>query len=107
VQVHPGYEFLATFVYDGIGVPRFLAAEREGAFAAGNTTLPLDQLAGFAPLGSYSAPVRTTVGQLTRSYGTSTIQSIGTSATFVNGVPGTWARSANVTRLSDLPQGCN
>lgn len=107
VQVHPAYEFLATFVYDGIGVPRFLAAERGGTFNGGNPTLPLDQLAGFAPLGPHSTPVRTTVGQLTRAYGVSTIQTIGTNATFVNGVPGTWARSATVTRLSDLTQGCN
>jgi hypothetical protein len=107
VQVHPGYEFLATFVYDGIGVPRFLAAEREGTFAGGSPNLPLDQLAGFAPLGPHSAPDRTTVGQLTRAYGVGTIQTIGTNATFVDGVPGTWTRTATVTRLSDLPQGCN
>jgi subtilisin family serine protease len=106
VQVNPSYEFLATFVYDGIGVPRFLAAERGGTFAAANSTLQLDQLAGFAPLGTHAPPVRTTVGSLTRTYGPSTIVNIGTTATFVNGVPGTWARNAAVTRLSDQPQGC-
>ena len=107
VQVHPAYEFLATFVYDGHGVPRFLAAERGDVFDGGDPVVPLDQLEGFAPLGPYAAPVRTTVGQLTRAYGVSTIQTIGTTAAFVDGVPGTWTRSAAVTRLSSVPQGCD
>ena len=42
----------------------------------------------------------------TRTYGSGTLANVGTTATFINTVPGTWARSAAVTRLSDFPQGC-
>ena len=106
VQVNPGYEFLATFVYDAMGVPRFLAAERAGPFAGGDPTVPLYQLRGFAPLGPYAVPARTGIGQLTRAYGVATIQTIGANAAFVDDLPGTWARTASVTRLSELTQGC-
>ncbi len=106
VQVNPNYEFLATFVYDGLGVPRFLVAERGGAFNAAGTSIALDQLQGFPPLGTHAAPTRTPVGTLTRTYGSGTLANVGTTATFINTVPGTWARSAAVTRLSDFPQGC-
>ena len=107
VQVAANYEFLATFVYDGIGVPRFLSAEREGAFQSGTPTVPVYQLAGFAPLGAYATPTYTTVGELTRAYGVGTIQTIGANATFVDGVPGSWSREGTVTRLSSQTQGCD
>ena len=69
--------------------------------------MPLYQLDGFAPLGPHAIPGRTDVGQMTRAYGVSTIQTIGADATFVDGVPGTWSRSATVSRLSTFPQGCD
>lgn len=105
VQVNPNYEFMATFVYDGLGFPRFLTAERSGAFQAGTNPVNVSQLQGFAPLGAYAAPTRTTVGTLNRAYGTSTITAISTNAAFVNGVPGSWNENANVSALGGT-QGC-
>ncbi len=106
VQVAPNYEFYADFVYDGIGVPRFLVAERVGAFNAAATTLPaLDQLNGACPLCTYAAPTRSTVGTLTRSVTTNNITSIGSTATFSGGVPGTWNATFPVSKLGDT-QGC-
>jgi hypothetical protein len=104
-QVVPGYEFFAAFVYDGRGAPRFLVAERPGPFDAGGGPLNLDQLRGFAPLGPHAPPVRTTVGTFARGYGAGTLAAIGTEATFVDGVPGTWARSGETTPLTGT-QGC-
>ena len=105
VQVNPNYEFLATFVYDGLGFPRFLTAERGGAFQAGTNPVDISQLQGFAPLGAYVAPTRSTVGTLTRSYGVSTINTISANATFTNGVPGSWSENASVSALGST-QGC-
>ena len=105
VQVNPNYEFHAVFAYDGLGQPRFLAAERAGAFNAAGTSLPLQQLNGFGPLGAYVPPVRTTIGTLTRTYGANTISTMATSGTYFGGIPGTWNESASVTALSS-PQGC-
>ncbi len=105
VQVNPNYEFLATFVYDGLGYPRFLTAERSGAFQAATNPLNVTQLQGFSPLGAYAAPTRTTIGTLNRSYGSATINTIETTATFVNGVPGSWSENASVSPLGGT-QGC-
>jgi hypothetical protein len=59
VQVAPNYEFYADFVYDGLGAPRFLVAERLGAFNAAATTVgTLDQLNGACPLCTYAAPTK-------------------------------------------------
>lgn len=105
VQVHPGYEFIAAFIYDNLGVPRFLAAERGGAFDTGNNPVQLDQLQGFAPLGAYSAPVRTAVGTVSRQYGATAITGITLDATFANGVAGGWNVVDNVVPLGST-QGC-
>lgn len=105
VQVHPGYEFIAAFIYDQLGVPRFLTAERGGNFNAAGNPLPLDQLQGFSPLGAYAAPVRTTVGTVSRQYGAGGIQQITLGATFGNGVAGGWNVVDNVVSLGDK-QGC-
>ncbi len=105
VQVNPNYEFHATFAYDGLGQPRFLAAERSGAFNAASTSLTLQQLNGFAPLGAYAPPVRTNIGTLTRTYGANTIATMAATGTFFGGIPGGWSESASVTALSGA-QGC-
>ena len=106
VQVATNYEFIASFVYDGIGVPRFLVSERGGAFNAASTTIDVKQLSGFCPLCVRNAsPVKTTVGTTTRVYGANTISSIGVNGTFIGGVPGTWNLSSPVTPLGGV-QGC-
>lgn len=105
VQLHPGYEFFAAFIYDDIGLPRFLAAERGGAFNAGANTIALDQLQGFAPLGTHAPPVRTTVGNLTRQFTANALTGISVDATFTNGVSGTWDVNDAVVPLGGT-QGC-
>lgn len=106
VQVNPNYEFIATFIYDSMGSPRFLLAERENqAFNAANTSIPLSQVQGFCPLCTLVSPGFTTVGTLTRNYATNDLLDVGVTATFVNGVPGTWSRSTTVDILGN-PQGC-
>ncbi len=107
VQVAANYEFIASFVYDNIGVPRFLVSERGGAFNAAGTTIAVNQLSGFCPLCTRTgSPVKTAIGNTTRNYGTNTISNIGVNGTFINGVPGTWNVSSNVTPLGGV-QGCN
>lgn len=104
-QVAANYEFIASFVYDAIGVPRFLLAERGGAFNAPGTTIDVKQISGFCPLCTAIAPVKTVIGTTTRSYGANTISSIGVNGTFINGVPGTWNVSSPVVPLGGT-QGC-
>ena len=105
VQVNPNYEFIASFVYDGNGVPRYLLSERGGAFNTSGTTIDVKQVSGFCPLCALTPTVKTTIGTTTRSYTTSSISSIGVTGTFINGVPGTWNVSSAVTPLGGV-QGC-
>lgn len=106
VQVNPNYEFHAVFAFDGVGAPRFLVAERSGAFNTGGSALTMQQISGFAPLGAHAPTTRVNIGTLSRVYGNNTITSIASSGTFANGVPGTWNESGNMTALSGT-QGCN
>lgn len=105
VQVRDGYEFFADFIYDGMGVPRYLLAERLAPIAAGTSVLPLDQLTGFCPTCNYVAPTRSTVGTLTRTLATNNITTIGSTATFNGGVPGSWNATFPVSKLGNT-QGC-
>jgi subtilisin family serine protease len=106
VQVNPNYEFMASFVYDGTGYPRFLLSERESVFNAGNTTIPVSQVAGFCPLCPRTEPVFTTVGNTTRTYAANNILNIGVNATFANGIPGVWNNTSSVVALTSK-QGCS
>ena len=100
-QTHPDYEFIAGFLFDANGEPRFLAAERGGAFDAAASPLPLYQLKGFAPLAPWTAPIRTEVGVLGRIYSTIGLEHVAVEGEFVDGVPGGWSSSAPVLRLGD------
>ncbi|MGL6289460.1 MAG: Calx-beta domain-containing protein, partial [Silanimonas sp.] len=105
VQLFPNYEFYTVFGYDAQGVPRYLVAERDGIGAA-TQTLTLDQNTGACPLCTRTGnPVRATVGTLTRTIGSGTLQRIQLSGTFTAGVPGTWAANDAVIPLGSL-QGC-
>ena len=104
-QTHPDYEFIAGFLFDARGEPRFLAAERGGAFDAAASPVPLYQLKGFAPLAPWTSPVRTEVGVLGRIYSGAGIEHIGVEAAFADGVPGSWSSSAPVQQLG-TPVGC-
>ncbi|MCZ8158388.1 MAG: Ig-like domain-containing protein [Rhizobiaceae bacterium] len=106
VQSFPDYEFYLVFGYDARGVPRYLVAERSG-FGGPNETLALEQLRGVCPLCTRTAnPSRTAVGTLQRHIEGGTLRNITLSATYVNGVPGTWAANDAVTPLGSL-RGCS
>lgn len=105
VQVHPGYEFFATYVFDQRGLPRFLTAERGGAFDGAPATLDLVQVEGFPLTGPHQAPVRTPVGTLTRTYAGGSLATVDIDAEFTNGVSGSWRQSDQVVPLSGT-QGC-
>ena len=105
VQFFPNYEFYTVFGYDAQGVPRYLIAERNGIGAA-TETLTLAQNTGACPLCARTGnPVRSTVGSLTRTLGSGTLQRIQLNGTYTAGVPGTWAANDAVTPLGTL-QGC-
>ena len=106
VQVHPNYEFISAFVYDELGRPRFLVAERGGAFDAGNDTLVLEQLQGFSPLGEHVAPVRSPVGLLQRRYQDGQLAEVSIAAEFSGTIPGAW-NSLHVVRPLSATQGCD
>lgn len=102
-----GYEFYAVFVYDGLGVPRFLDAQRT-SFGSGTETLDLVQSNGFCPLCTYNGqPPRTKVGSFSRTISGGTFTNFTLNATFVNGVPGTWSGNETVQVLGTGGlQGC-
>ena len=105
VQLFPDYEFYAVFGYDARGVPRYLVAERNGIGGA-TDTLALEQNTGACPLCvRESAPVRRTVGSLSRIFGARTLQRVQLGATYAAGVPGAWSADDAVIPLG-LRQGC-
>jgi len=105
VQLFPNYEFYTVFGYDSRGVPRYLVAERSGIGAA-TQALTLEQNTGACPLCTRTGnPLRNTVGTLTRTVGSGTLQRIQLTGNYVGGVPGTWAANDAVTPLGSL-QGC-
>lgn len=106
VQLFPNYEFYTVFGYDAQGVPRYLIAERSGIGTA-TQSMNLDQNTGACPLCTRTGnPVRNTVGTLTRTVGSGTLQRIQLTGTYTAGVPGTWAANDAVTPLGTR-QGCS
>lgn len=105
VQLFPNYEFYTVFGYDARGVPRYLLAERSGAGAA-TESLPLGQNAGFCPLCTRTGnPTRTQVGTIERRFTNGALSGFTLNASYVGGVPGTWAANDSVTGLGER-QGC-
>jgi hypothetical protein len=108
VQMFPGYEFYAAFVYDGLGVPRFLVAERNG-FGGAEATLPLEQLTGFCPLCARpGAPARQAIGSFTRRFSGGSFANITLNGSYTGPVPGTWSANQAVQALGGpgTTQGC-
>ena len=105
VQLFPNYEFYTVFGYDARGVPRYLLAERNSAGAA-TESLPLGQNAGFCPLCARSGiPIRTQVGTIERRFANGALSGFTLNASYVGGVPGTWAANDSVSALGER-QGC-
>lgn len=105
VQGFTDYEFQLVFAYDARGVPRYLAAERNGLGPAIDVQ-PLEQLRGACPLCARSGnPVRTRVGTLERTIEGGTLRRFRVDATYVDGVPGRWTADDTVIPLGEL-RGC-
>lgn len=105
VQMFPNYEFYTVFAYDGLGIPRYLIAERT-SFGGATATASLEQINGFCPLCTRTGtPTRSTIGSFSRSFSGGTFSNITLSGTFVNGVQGTWTANESVGALGNL-QGC-
>jgi plastocyanin len=111
VQLFPnGYEYTAAFVYDGIGRPRYLAAEMPPPPGGLVQTYTLEQLTGFCPLcARTAAPSREDVGTFTRTYTGGTLTRIEVDAIYADGVPGAWTGDDDILPLggSDTVQGCD
>lgn len=113
VQMLSNYEFIAAFVYDGLGEPRFLVAERSG-FGDADDVLDVEQLGGACPTCTYyGRPQRATVGSLRRVLGGGTLQSIELDAVFTiaplnHPIPGAWSSVDAVVPLGGpgTTQGC-
>lgn len=107
VQLWEQYEYLAAFVYDGRGEPRFLAGERSG-FGGAETVLALEQLRGACPTCAWVPPVRANVGTLLRRITNGAITRIELDVEYTDGVPGTWTAIDDVEPLggAGTTQGC-
>lgn len=107
VQLWEQYEYLAAFVYDGRGEPRFLAAERSG-FGGAETVLALEQLRGACPTCAWVPPVRANVGTLQRRIANGALSHIELDVEYTDGVPGTWTATDDVEPLggAGTTQGC-
>ena len=102
------YEFFAAFVYDSRGMPRFLAAERNGVGAL-DASITLQQLRCFCPDCAHAAVTRTDAGSLRRVFNASgVLQSITLDAGFVDGLRGNWDVTDTVQMLDPTrrSQGC-
>ncbi|MBY4595146.1 fibronectin type III domain-containing protein [bacterium BD-1] len=108
VQLFPDYEFIAAFVYDARGEPRFLAGERQG-FGGGTANLALEQLSGFCPTCTrVSEPERFDVGVIGRTFSQGQLRRISLDAAFTAGVGGSWSADEEVQLLggAGTTQGC-
>jgi len=108
VQLFPDYEFHAAFVYDALGVPRFLTSESP-RFAGADATLVLEQLQGFCPLCERAAaPARADIGTLRRRFADGTLVGMEVDAVYAGGVPGGWSAVDAVQALGGpgTTQGC-
>lgn len=105
VQAEPNLEFIAAYLYDGLGFPRWLVGQAN-AFQAGSGTLPMSQfIGGPFPGGGASPPTPQAVGQFARTYSGGTLASVDLSATLAAPLSGAWQRSLPIGRLSD-PKNC-
>lgn len=108
VQTWPDYEYFAAFIYDDIGRPRFLAAERAGA-GTSTAVLDLQQLRGSCPTCTYAGlPQRFDAGVLLRRLASDTLASVAVDAVYTDGIPGTWSVDEPVQLLGGegSAQGC-
>lgn len=107
VQMWEDYEYLAAFIYDARGEPRFLAAERSG-FAGADAILPLQQLNGSCPTCAFLPASRSDIGTLRRRIAGGALDRIELDVEFTGAVPGLWSSVDQVQLLGGpgSTQGC-
>ena len=102
-----GYQFFASFIYDGNDDPRYVVGEAD-TIGTAQQVLPLEQVAGFCPLCPRpGTPVRRTIGELVRTFENGRLKEILLSADYTAGVPGSWTSSDQVQTLGEHTQGCD
>lgn len=105
VQAEPNLEFIAAYLYDGLGFPRWLVGQAN-TFQSGTGTLAMSQfIGGPFPGGTASPPAPQAVGQFTRTYSGGTLSSLELNATLTSPLSGAWQKSLPIGRLSD-PKNC-
>lgn len=106
VQVESNVEFFAAYLYDRLGVPRWLLAQRAGFQPAANA-LDVEQFVN-GPCPACSSPGNRSsqvVGVLNRSYGNGTLTGLEVAAQFASPLAGDWLETLPVALLSD-PKVC-
>lgn len=89
VMMLQDYEMHIAFVYDALGMPSFLIAER-GSFGGAQADIPLVQLQGFCPTCPRAgAPLRRPVGMLARTLRPGGLD-VDIDAIYAAPVPGYW-----------------
>lgn len=109
VQYFPDYEFYAAFVYDTLGVPRFIISERT-SFGSADELIDLEQLRGFCPLCERTGdPERDTIGVFGRGFSSDAVlEMMAAAGIFTGNVDGTWSQEDDVQLLGGpgTTQGC-
>lgn len=98
LNAHPGIENNGTYIYDGLGIARWVLAQ---ASPFGPATMPISQLDGFCPLCTHKTPTLTTIGSLTRSYASDSSGNIKIDLQFQAPVGGSWNIDLPMQKLSD------
>jgi subtilisin family serine protease len=98
INAHPGIENNGTYIYDALGMARWVLAQ---ASPFGAATMPIRQLDGFCPLCAHKTPITTDVGTLTRSYTSATSGNMKIDLQFQPPLNGTWNIDLPIVKLSD------
>jgi hypothetical protein len=98
INAHPNIENNGTYIYDALGIARWVLAQ---ATPFGAATLPINQLDGFCPLCAHKTPTLTPIGSLTRSYSSATNGNMKIDLQFQPPMNGTWNIDLPMQKLSD------
>lgn len=98
LNAHPGIENNGTYIYDSLGIARWVLAQ---ASPFGPASMPISQLDGFCPLCTQKTPTLTPIGTLTRSYATDTTGNVKIDLQFKAPLSGSWNIDLPMLKLSD------
>jgi subtilisin family serine protease len=97
IEVGPGYQSVAQFIYDGSGVPRWVLAS--GA-PDSTDTMSVFQYSGTCPVCDWKAPTAAPVGTLLLERIAGSISMIGANVEFAPPLAGSWQRLHAPSRLT-------